>query len=491
MTERLVLAIDQGTTSTRALAFRADGSVAAMAQRELPLQTPANGWVEQDAQTIWADTLAVCRDVLAQAGAGNIAALGITNQRETTIIWDRATGQPVYNAIVWQDRRTADMCTALRAQGVEARVREKTGLLCDPYFSATKIKWILDHVPAARARAERAELAFGTIDTFLLWHLTGGRVHATEASNAARTMLFDITAQRWDDTLLAALDIPAALLPEVYDSGGDFGVTDAGVFGAALPVRAMLGDQQAALFGQACFDAGMVKCTYGTGAFALMNIGTQPKISQNRLLTTVAWRLGGIPTFAMEGGIFVAGAAIQFLRDNLGLLTSAADSEAMARSVTGCDGVVFVPALTGLGAPYWNPDARGAVFGLTRGTKPAHIVRAGLEAQAYQTRDLMDAMRADTGVTPQVLRVDGGLARNDFVCEKIAAQLGCAVERPVNVESTAWGVAALAGIGAGVFESCDAVARLWRRDRGFAPFTDNTVNQDYAAWQQAVRRIMS
>lgn len=491
MVEKLILAIDQGTTSTRALLFRADGTVAHTAQRELALITPHSGWVEQDPEAIWADTLAVCREALAHAGQSEVVAIGITNQRETTLVWNRQTGKPLYNAIVWQDRRTADLCLALKAQGLEGRVQETTGLLCDPYFSATKIRWVLDNVAGARDAAEAGDLAFGTIDTFLLWRLTSGAVHATDATNASRTMLFDITRQRWDETLAEALAVPVSMLPEVHDSGSDFGVTDAAVLGAAIPVCAILGDQQAALFGQACFSPGMVKSTYGTGCFALMNIGAAPKLSTHRLLTTVAWRLDGRVTYAIEGAIFVAGAAVQFLRDNLGLIKSASDTEAVAQTVPDSDGVIFVPALTGLGAPYWDPDARGAIFGLSRGTRPAHIVRATLEAQAYQTRDLMEAMRADTGITPAMLRVDGGLSRNAFVCAAVATQLGCVVERPANVETTAWGAAALAGIGAGVFAGLDDVARIWRRDAAFAPDSGTDTEAGYGFWKSSVRRIMS
>jgi len=491
MTGQLILAIDQGTTSTRALLFNTDGTVAAIAQRELALTTPHDGWVEQDPEAIWNDTLAVCREVIAKTDIKNIAAIGITNQRETTIIWNRKTGKPVYNAIVWQDRRTATLCADLKGQGFEARVQAATGLLCDPYFSGTKIRWVLDNVKGARAAADAGDLAFGTIDTYLLWRLTAGQIHATDASNASRTMLFNITTRQWDDTLLKALDVPASLLPDMRDSGGDFGKTDAALFGASIPILAVLGDQQAALFGQSCFKPGMVKSTYGTGCFALMNIGDKPVMSKHRLLTTVAWQLAGKTTYAAEGAIFVAGAAIQFLRDNLKLIASAGESEAIAQTVPDAGGVIFVPALTGLGAPYWDPNARGGIFGLTRGTQSAHIVRAALEAQAFQTRDLMDAMRADTGVAPAALRVDGGLARNDFVCRMIASQLGCVVERPVSVETTAWGAAALAGLMAGIYQSVDDIAALWRVDARFTPLDDPLSESAYAKWQRAVSGIMS
>ena len=474
-----ILSIDQGTTSTRALVFNDKGDVIALAQRELTLFTPNDGWVEQDPEAIWNDTLAVCNDVIAKVGIDTITAIGITNQRETTVVWDRKTGKPVYNAIVWQDRRTADYCKTLNAK----KVQKATGLLCDPYFSGTKINWILDNVLDARDR----DLMFGTIDTFLLWRLAG--VHATDASNASRTMLFNIHEQKWDKALCKMLDVPMEILPDVRDSGGDFGTTT--LFGKPLPIRAILGDQQAALFGQACFERGMVKSTYGTGCFALMNIGDKPALSKHKLLTTVAWRLNGKTTYAIEGAIFVAGAAVQFLRDTLKLIPVAPDSETLARSVPDSGGVIFVPALTGLGAPYWDPFARGAIFGLTRGTTAAHIARATLEAQGFQTRDLVNAMQSDTGQTIATLRVDGGLARNDLVCQMIADQLQCAVERPANVETTAWGAAALAGLQSGAFSSMENLKTLWRMDTRFTPQNTGFRNRAYAAWQSAVRRVMS
>ncbi len=474
-----ILSIDQGTTSTRALVFNDKGDVIALAQRELTLFTPNDGWVEQDPEAIWNDTLAVCSDVIAKVGIDTITAIGITNQRETTVVWDRKTGKPVYNAIVWQDRRTADYCKTLNAK----KVQKATGLLCDPYFSGTKINWILDNVLDARDR----DLMFGTIDSFLLWRLAG--VHATDASNASRTMLFNIHEQKWDKALCKMLDVPMEILPDVRDSGGDFGTTT--LFGKPLPIRAILGDQQAALFGQACFERGMVKSTYGTGCFALMNIGDKPALSKHKLLTTVAWRLNGKTTYAIEGAIFVAGAAVQFLRDTLKLIPVAPDSETLARSVPDSGGVIFVPALTGLGAPYWDPFARGAIFGLTRGTTAAHIARATLEAQGFQTRDLVNAMQSDTGQTIATLRVDGGLARNDLVCQMIADQLQCAVERPANVETTAWGAAALAGLQSGAFSSMENLKTLWRMDTRFTPQNTGFRNRAYAAWQSAVRRVMS
>lgn len=485
MTADLILAIDQGTTSTRALVFDAQGNITSLAQRELKLFTPENGWVEQDPEMIWTDTLAVCHEALAKSDIKRIAGIGITNQRETTVVWDRKSGKPVYNAIVWQDRRTAEICKKLNAK----KVRNATGLLCDPYFSGTKVRWILDNVPGARDKAHAGDLAFGTIDSFLLWRLTNGNVHATDATNASRTLLFNIHKQQWDKDLLKMLDIPASMLPDVRDSASEFGITDA--FGTSLSIRAILGDQQAALFGQACFTPGMVKSTYGTGCFALMNTGSKAVQSKNRLLTTVAWRLNGKTTYAIEGSIFVAGAAVQFLRDSLKLIPAAQDSEKLANSVPNSDGVVFVPALTGLGAPYWDPHARGAIFGLTRGTTPAHIVRATLEAQAYQTRDLMEAMAKDSGLNPATLRVDGGLARNDLVCSLIASQLNCVVERPQVTETTAWGAAALAGLQAGLFKDQASLANLWRSEAQFTPAEKSYRDENYAQWKNAIRRVMT
>lgn len=486
-----ILAIDQGTTSTRALVFDSKGHVAALAQKELKLFTPHDGWVEQDPEAIWADTLHVCREAMSKIDASKIVSIGITNQRETTIVWNKKTGKPVYNAIVWQDRRTADFCLSLKSQGLEPRVQEATGLLCDPYFSGTKIRWVLDNVTGAKEEAAKGNLAFGTVDTFLLWRLTGGQVHKTDATNASRTMLFNIVTQQWDENLMASLGVPASMLPEVRDSGGNFGETDKSLFSRTIPIRAVLGDQQAALFGQACFKEGMVKSTYGTGCFALMNIGKNFKISKHKLLTTVAWRLKGQTTYAAEGAIFVAGAAVQFLRDNLKIISDTAETEGLANSVPDAGGVIFVPALTGLGAPYWDPEARGGIFGLTRGTAIAHIVRATLEAQGHQTRDLMDAMKADSGIALKTLRVDGGLARNAFVCQRIASQLNCMVERPVNVETTAWGAAALAGLESGVFSGLYDIEALWQIDARFAPEPHDNLDGLYEKWQHAVRRIMS
>lgn len=491
MSEPLLLSIDQGTTSSRAILFNASGEIVAKAQKELSLRYPQNGWVECDANDIWNDTLATAKQVVAEVGdkADTIAGIGITNQRETTILWDRKTGKPVYNAIVWQDRRTADLCRKLKDAGHEDMVAAKTGLLLDPYFSATKIAWILDNVEGARTAAEAGDLAFGTVDSFVLWHLTEGKVHATDATNASRTMLFNIVDQKWDDELLALFNIPAAILPEVKDNAADFGTTE--LLGRSLPIGGMAGDQQAALIGQACFDVGMVKSTYGTGCFALMNAGADFKPSQNRLLTTQAYRLNGESTYAIEGSIFVAGAAVQWLRDGLGLFADAADSEALATSVPDTNGVYFVPAFTGLGAPYWNSDARGMISGLTRDSSAAHIVRAALEAQAYQTQDLMGAMEADSGSAPAVIRADGGLVANEFVCQFLADILDKPVEIPKVIETTAWGAACLAGLQSGVFKSLDDVSKRWKAERHYTPKMDaKTRGLLCGGWSRAIEMVI-
>jgi glycerol kinase len=484
-----LLAIDQGTTSSRAILFSAAGKVLAVHQKELKLHYPDKGWVEQDPMDIWNDTLACCRAVLKQAE--DVAGIGITNQRETTIVWNRKTGKPVYNAIVWQDRRTADLCTKFKKAGHEAAIRKKTGLLLDPYFSGTKIAWILDHVKGARKKAEAGDLAFGTVDTWLLWNLTGGKVHATDATNAARTMLFNIRAQKWDDDLLKLLDIPRAILPEVKDNVAAFGETAKGVFNCSLPIAGMAGDQQAAVIGQACFEEGMVKSTYGTGCFALMNIGPKFKESKNRLLTTPAYRFDGKTTYAIEGSIFIAGAAVQWLRDGLELFPKAADSEKFATSVKDNGGVYFVPAFTGLGAPYWEPEARGMIAGLTRDSTAAHIVRAALEAQAYQTLDLMAAMKADTGHDPEIIRADGGLVANRFVCQFLADMLDRPVEIPKVAETTAWGAACLAGLGTGVYDGLDAVSERWTSDRLYKPQMKKAERERlYGEWKQTIGRLL-
>ncbi len=425
MNPQVVLAIDQGTTSSRAIVFDEAGRSLGRAQRELPQIFPRSGWVEHDPERIWLDTLAVCREAISASATdpAHVAAIGITNQRETSVIWNRADGQPIYNAIVWQDRRTTGECRRLKDEGYEDGVRRTTGLLLDPYFSATKLAWILDHVDGARAAAERGELAAGTIDTWLLWRLTEGRVHATDATNACRTLLFDIHEQAWDSNLLALFRIPEMILPEVRDSSGSFGESSSELFGAPIPIRGVAGDQQAATFGQAAFTPGMIKSTFGTGTFALLNTGSEPMESRNRLLSTVAWRLDGVATYALEGSIFVGGAAIQWLRDGLGVIDEAAETEALAEGVEDTGGVYLVPAFVGLGAPYWDPDARGAILGITRSTGVAHIARAALEAVCYQTRDLMGAMAADSGADLLSLRVDGGLAANDWA--SVPRGLGC------------------------------------------------------------------
>ncbi len=490
--ERFVLAIDQGTTSSRAMLFDAAGTPRATAQVELPQIFPRPGWVEHDAMRIWQDTLSVCRQALQNASAGpdQIDCIGITNQRETTVVWDRSTGQPIHNAIVWQDRRTSDVCDRLRADGHAGTIQAKTGLVVDPYFSATKLAWILEKDDVVRDRAGKGELAFGTIDSWLIWCLTGGRVHAIDATNASRTMLFNIHDQDWDPDLLALFGVPRTVLPEVVDSSGLIGETDADLFGAAIPITGVAGDQQAATFGQAAFEPGMIKSTYGTGCFVLYNTGDQAVTSRNRLLTTVAWRFGGQVTYALEGSIFIAGAAVQWLRDGLGLVETAAESEALARGVENAGGVYLVPAFTGLGAPYWDAEARGAILGLTRDSGIGEIVRAALEAVCYQTRDLMQAISAD-GAAPAVsLRVDGGMVANDWVMQFLADILGLTVERPVVHETTALGAAYLAGLETGFYKGLSEIASHWQRDRSFAPaMAPDQRDGLYAGWQDAVARV--
>ena len=494
MSSGFLLAIDQGTTSSRAIIFDAQGRPQAKAQQEFTQHFPRDGWVEHDGMEIWRSTLEVCRQALAKAGlqASDVAAIGITNQRETTLVWDAETGEPIYPAIVWQDRRTADGCAALKSQGHESWVAGKTGLLIDPYFSASKLRWVLDQVPGARARAIKGELRFGTVDSFLLWHLTGGRVHRTDATNASRTLLFNIHTQQWDPELLALFDVPATLLPEVLDCAAEFGQTDASLFGGPIAVRAMAGDQQAALVGQACFSPGMIKSTYGTGCFMIQNTGATPVASKNRLLTTVAYRLGGQVTYAVEGSIFVAGAAVQWLRDGIKLISHARESEALAEQTGEACGVYLVPAFTGLGAPYWDPKARGAIFGLTRDTGIKEIVTAGLQSVCYQTRDLLEAMTQDGAAAPTALRVDGGMVENNWVMQFLADILGVAVERPQVTETTALGVAYLAGLQTGLFASLDDIARHWHREQLFTSDMPIPVRQRlYAGWLDAVQRVRS
>jgi len=486
-----LLTIDQGTTSTRAILFDKSGAPKAVAQKELPQIFPNDGWVEHDPEDIWSHTVALTREVIGKAD-GPIAAIGITNQRETAVVWDRKTGKPVHHAIVWQDRRGAPLCKQLLEQGLEPMIQDKTGLLIDSYFSATKIAWILDNVPGARAAAEAGDLLFGTIDCFLLYRLTGGRVHATDITNASRTMLYNIHDLKWDEDLLKLFRIPASMLPAVHDNASKFGDSDPSTIGARLPIGGMAGDQQSALIGQACFKPGMIKSTYGTGCFALLNTGSKAMASQNRLLTTIGYRLKGELAYAIEGSIFVAGAAVQWLRDGLKLIQQAGETEALARSIAGNNGVYLVPAFTGLGAPYWDPSARGAIFGLTRDTGIAEIVRSALEAVCYQTRDLMEAMASDAGQGAQRLRVDGGMVKNDWVMQFLADILNVPVERPVVAETTALGAAICAGLGTGVFSSLDEVASTWRRDRTFEPSMPDVDRQHlYKGWRAAVKRVQN
>ena len=492
-----VLAIDQGTTSTRAIVFGADMSVAASAQQEFPQYFPADGEVEHDPDDLWSTTVATCRDAMRKTGAAanDIAAIGITNQRETTLLWDRATGLPLHRAIVWQDRRTAGACARLRERGHEPAFAAKTGLLLDPYFSGTKLAWLLDHAPDARARAARGELAFGTVDTYLLWRLTGGKVHATDATNASRTLLFDIHQGRWDDELLNLLDLPKSVLPEVRDSSSAFGVTDPALFGGPIPICGIAGDQQAALVGQACFTPGMVKSTYGTGCFAVLNTGPAPVVSNNKLLTTIAYQLGGERTYALEGSIFVAGAAVQWLRDNLQLVASADATGALAAAADPTQEVILVPAFVGLGAPYWRPDVRGALFGLTRGTGPAELAQAALDSVAFQTADLVTAMRTDW---PQacdalkILRVDGGMANSDWTMQRLADLTGCIVDRPQIRETTSLGAAYLAGLHCGFFPEPDRFAAQWHLERRFSPqMNAATRERKLSGWAAAMRKLLA
>ncbi len=490
-----ILAIDQGTTSTRSIVFDGGGRILGLGQQEFRQHFPRSGWVEHDGEDIWRTVVDTIRFALSNAklSAGDIAGIGITNQRETTLIWDRASGKPIHNAIVWQDRRTADLCDRLKAEGAEAMVTEKTGLLLDPYFSATKIAWMLDHVEGARARAERGELAFGTVDSFLLWRLTGGATHATDATNAARTLLYDIAGGDWDDDLLALFRVPRALLPEVKDCAADFGTTDPSILGAAVQIAGIAGDQHAATLGQACFAPGMMKATYGTGCFALLNTGSERVPSTNRLLTTIAYRLDGKTTYALEGSIFVAGSAIQWLRDGLHLIDRAEASGPMAAEADPHQDVYLVPAFTGLGAPWWDARARGAMFGLTRGTGPREIVRAALESVCFQTRDLLDAMKRDwQGGEETVLRVDGGMVASDWTMQRLADLLEAPVDRPVVLETTALGAAWLAGRQTGTWPGEAGFSAIWRREQRFEPSMEAaTRTAKIAGWHDAVRRTLS
>lgn len=487
-----ILAIDQGTTSSRALVFAPDGQVKAMAQQEFAQSYPQDGWVEHDPEQLWQSVVDTMRDAVDEANISveDIATIGITNQRETTIVWDKQTGEPVYPAIVWQDRRTAAYCQAHHDdRALTNYITQTTGLLLDPYFSATKIAWILDNVENARTRANKGELLFGTVDTYLIWRLTGGKSHVTDATNASRTMLFDINNQQWDKRLLETFDIPPSMLPTVQDCASEFGKTESSLLGKAVPIQGVAGDQQAALIGQACFEKGMAKSTYGTGCFMILNTGDEPMISTNRLLTTVGYRLNGKVTYALEGSIFMAGATVQWLRDGLKLITDAAESEKLAEKARKDNGVFLVPAFTGLGAPYWDPDARGAILGLTRDTGISEIVAAGLQSVCFQTKDLQKAMEND-GARPVALRVDGGMAENDWVMAFLADILGAEVQRPEITETTAVGAAFLAGLQAGIYKSLHTLSECWRCEHVFEPrLSKSERDSAYKRWQDAVARI--
>ncbi len=491
-----ILAIDQGTTSSRAIVFDGAMKVVATGQKEFTQHYPASGWVEHDPEEIWQSVLTTCRDALAKAklSASDITAIGITNQRETVVIWDKATGRPIHNAIVWQDRRTSAMCQKLKKQGLEKTFSQKTGLLLDPYFSGTKIAWLLDNVKGARRRAEKGELLAGTIDSFLIWRLTGGKVHATDATNASRTLVYNIGRNEWDADILKLLRIPVSLLPEVKDCAADFGVTENSLLGAGIPILGVAGDQHAATIGQACFQPGMLKSTYGTGCFALLNTGADIVRSKNRLLTTIAYRLGGKTTYALEGSIFVAGAAVQWLRDGIKVIGKAEHSGELAAQADDSQAVYLVPAFVGLGAPHWDAEARGAMFGLTRNSGPAEFARAALEAVAYQTRDLLDAMKKDwKGASARtVLRVDGGMVASDWTMQRLADILDAPVDRPTILETTALGAAWLAGSHAGVWPKAREFSKSWALDRRFKPAMDEaTRKRKLAGWHDAVRRTLS
>ncbi|KZY29600.1 glycerol kinase [Roseovarius sp. HI0049] len=491
-----ILAIDQGTTSSRAMLFDREMRIRATAQEEFEQHFPASGWVEHDPADLWATTAGTCREVIERAGirTADIAAIGITNQRETTLVWDRETGEPVHRAIVWQDRRTSDTCERLREAGHEAMITERTGLLLDPYFSGTKLAWILDNVDGARARAEKGELLFGTVDCYLIWKLTGGAVHATDATNAARTLLYDIRKGRWSKSICDLLDIPTDMLPEVRDSADDFGMTRADLFGREIPILGVAGDQQAATVGQACFSPGMLKSTYGTGCFALMNTGDEPVVSKNRLLTTIAYQLNGKPTYALEGSIFIAGAVVQWLRDGLKIIREASETQPLAERADEGQNVVLVPAFTGLGAPYWKADCRGAIYGLSRNSGPAEFARAALESVGFQTRDLLEAMAADwtEDRAGEVLRVDGGMSASDWAMQFLADILDAPVDRPKVLETTALGAAWLAGMKAGIYPDQEGFAREWALDRRFEPQMDaDTRDAKYESWKRAVAATMT
>ncbi|WP_341366012.1 glycerol kinase GlpK [Yoonia sp. BS5-3] len=491
-----ILAIDQGTTSSRAIIFDAQMQVVASAQEEFTQHFPKSGWVEHDPAEIWSTVVATCRGAIEKAGisAGDVAGIGITNQRETTLIWDKNTGQPVHNAIVWQDRRTAPFCATLREEGFEPEITKRTGLLADPYFSGTKVHHILTHVDGAKARAASGDLLFGTVDSYLIWKLTGGKVHATDATNAARTMLYDIRKGQWSQTICDRFDIPMAMLPEVRDCAADFGTTDADLLGAPIPILGVAGDQQAATIGQACFEPGMLKSTYGTGCFALLNTGDTLVESKKRLLGTIAYQFDGKPTYALEGSIFIAGAVVQWLRDGLKIISAAPETQPLAETADAGQELYMVPAFTGLGAPYWDADARGAIYGLTRNSGPAEFARAALESVGFQTRDLLEAMKSDwqTSDTDGVLRVDGGMSASDWSMQFLSDIIGAPVDRPKVLETTALGAAWLAGMKAGVYPDQAGFAAEWALDRRFAPQMDaETRKRRYAGWQDAVQRTLT
>ncbi|MCB0569425.1 MAG: glycerol kinase GlpK [Phaeodactylibacter sp.] len=490
--QKYILALDQGTTSSRAILFNQDGAIKAVEQQEFTQIYPRPGWVEHDPAEIWASQLKVAQDVISKNGLqpGQVAAIGITNQRETTLVWDRASGTPLYNAIVWQDRRTAAICDALKAAGEEPYIRENTGLVADAYFSGTKVKWILDNVQGAREKAEKGELCFGTVDSWLVWKLTGGSLHLTDYTNASRTMLFNIKKLEWDEHLLSVLGIPKSMLPQARKSSEAYGHTEASLFGQPIPVCGIAGDQQAALFGQACVSKGMAKNTYGTGCFMLMATGEAPVVSRSGLITTIACRLDGSPQYALEGSVFIAGAAVQWLRDGLKIIDESPDSEYFALKVPHTDGVYVVPAFAGLGAPYWDMYARGAIFGLTRGTTKAHIIRATLESLAYQVKDVLEAMEKDAGLELKTLRVDGGACANNLLMQFQADILGVQVERPQIIETTALGAAYLAGLASGFWKQ-EELAEKWQLDTSFSPAMDEAQRIGlYKGWQKAVRRVM-
>lgn len=489
-----ILSIDQGTTSTRAILFDINGIPVSRQEIELRQIFPANGWVEHDPKEIWQATIRCCREVVKTVALKEIAAIGITNQRETTVLWDRKSGEPLYNAIVWQDRRTAERCQSLKNEGLESIIAEKTGLLLDAYFSATKLQWLLDHIPGARARAEKGELAFGTLDSYLIYKLTGGKVHATDVTNASRTLLLNLKSLKWDESLLDLFNIPRQLLPEVRESSGDFGFVEKNLLGNSIPICGVAGDQQSAFFGQACFSPGDVKSTYGTGCFMLVNTGDSIPISKNRLLTTSGYRAQGQTAYAIEGSIFIAGAVVQWLRDALGLIHTATEIEALAQTAKPAEGLYFIPAFTGLGAPYWNPNARGAILGLTRDMGAAEIARAALDSICYQTRDLLNAIRADmteVGLgSLNTLKVDGGMVNNNWFCQRLADLTGLPVQRPKVTETTALGAAYLAGLAAGIYQDFSSISAAWALDRAFEPAL-SAGNRDalYMGWSEAIASL--